>query len=193
MVNMMAKSYNKILKNYPEYITKEQFYQICNVSKKTALFYLENGLIPAIDSGKQTRRFKIATADVVVFLKKRDKNPERYRASPGWYRGNSGYKRKPPYALVPIDQSEKMGMFLERWLFDYPDLLKPEDVCKITGYSPKTTTAWCNSGKLHNFLIRRAFLIPKLSLIDFMMSDIFDGIKVKTDDYEIFLTDFQKL
>jgi hypothetical protein len=82
---------------------------------------------------------------------------------------------------------------LNRWLVEVPDLMKPGDVSKTTGYALNTVVDWCSSGRLHSYLIRRAFLIPKLSLIDFMVSDIFKGIKVKTDDYETFMANFQKI
>lgn len=189
---MMAKNYNRLFKEYPEHITKEQFYQICKVSKKTALYYLESGLVPAIDSGKQTRRFKIAITDVVAFLKQRDQNPNQYKASPGWYKGNSVYKRRPPYRFLVLEKNADTVVHLERWLSDYPDLMKPGDVAKATGYGVNTVVDWCSSGKLHNFFIRRAFLIPKLSLIDYMFSETFRGIKVKRNDYDSFLDDFQK-
>jgi len=189
-VIMMAKSYSKVLKEYPEYITKEQLYRICQVSKKTALYYLESGIIPAIDSGKQTHRFTIATKDVVAFLKKRDKNPALYRAQPGWYQGNSGYKRKLPYLLFPLERCETTKARLDRWLEDYPDLMKPTDITKATGYVLDTVIDWCSSDKLHHFIIRKAFLIPKLSLMDFMLSDDFKGIKVKRDEYDDFLSKF---
>lgn len=167
---MMAKNYSKILREYPEYFTKEQLYRICQVSKKTALYYLESGLIPAIDSGKQTHRFTIATKDVVVFLKQRDKNPACYRARPGWYQGNSGYKRALPFLIFPLERGKVTEARLTRWLEDYPDLMKPKDAAKVTGYMLDTIVDWCSSDKLHHFVIRKAFLIPKLSLMDFMMS-----------------------
>ena len=180
---MMAKSYNRILNEYPEYITKEQLYKICNVSKKTALYYLESGLLPCVDSGKKTRRFRIATQDVIVFLKKRDKNPEHYRAKPGWYKGT--HVKNLPYRIVQTTQSKKTESYLKRWLKEYPDVMKSDDVAKATGYALNTAIGWCSSKKLHHFLIRRAYLVPKLSLIDFMMSDAFDGIKVmKSEDEE---------
>lgn len=47
------KYYNEILQQYPEYITKDQMYRICHISKKTCLFLLESGLVPNIDSGKK--------------------------------------------------------------------------------------------------------------------------------------------
>ena len=64
---MITEKYcNEILQQYPEYITKDQMYRICHISKKTCLFLLESGLVPNIDSGKKTRRFKIKTVDVIT-------------------------------------------------------------------------------------------------------------------------------
>lgn len=162
---MMANRYDRLLKEYPEYITKEQLYQICNVSKKTALYYLESGLLPAIDNGKQTRRFKIAIVDVVPFLKARDKNLDDYGATPGWYRGNGGYRKNSTHHLVRVRRGKKTQARLSRWLNDYPDLLKPGDVSKVTEYTQATVHDWCSPGKLHHFCIRKAYLIPKLSLL----------------------------
>ena len=45
--------YEWVLDEYPEYITKEQLYKICKVSKKTAQKYLESGLIPSVCTGKK--------------------------------------------------------------------------------------------------------------------------------------------
>ena len=66
---MITEKYcNEILQQYPEYITKDQMYRICHISKKTCLFLLESGLVPNIDSGKKTRRFKIKTVDVIQYI-----------------------------------------------------------------------------------------------------------------------------
>lgn len=75
----------EILEQYPEYITKDQMYRICHISKKTCLFLLESGLVPNIDSGKKTRRFKIKTTDVIQYLHDRDDYPELYKAPDGFY------------------------------------------------------------------------------------------------------------
>ena len=135
---MMTNIYNRLFKEYPEYITKEQLYQICNVSKKTALYYLESGLLPAIDRGTQTHRFKIAIIDVVAFLNARDKNPDNYRATPGWYRGNGGYRKNSTYHLVRIRRGKKTEIRIALWLKDRPDLLTPMNVSQITGYAQAT-------------------------------------------------------
>ena len=88
--------YNEVLQSYPEYITKDQMYRICHIIKKTCLFLLESRLIPNIDSGKKTRRFKIKTTDVVEYLKDRDDYPELYKAPGVFYKGD-GYKKAPSF------------------------------------------------------------------------------------------------
>ena len=59
--------YESILREYPEVITKNQFYRIAHISKATALFLLQSGKVPCKDSGKKTRRYKISTDDVILY------------------------------------------------------------------------------------------------------------------------------
>ena len=59
---------------YPDVITKDQFYRICHISKKTASYLLDNGLVPCTNSGKQTRKYKIRLDDVIAFLDARENN-----------------------------------------------------------------------------------------------------------------------
>ena len=70
--------YSFLLNSYPEIVTKDQFYRICHISKKTAKYYLDNGFIPCVNSKKKTRRYKIKTQDIVSFLEDRDANPSKY-------------------------------------------------------------------------------------------------------------------
>ena len=100
---MITEKYcNEILQQYPEYITKDQMYRICHISKKTCLFLLESGLVPNIDSGKKTRRFKIKTVDVIQYLKDRDDYPELFKAPDGFYKGKGG-----DISVNPADKVER--------------------------------------------------------------------------------------
>ena len=45
--------YESIRREYPEVITKDQFYRIAHISKATALFLLQSGKVPYKDSGKK--------------------------------------------------------------------------------------------------------------------------------------------
>ena len=84
------KDYAYLRKEYPEIITKEQFYKIAHISKATALYLLTSGKVPCVDSGKKTRKYKIRLDDVIAYLVDRDLHPEKYHASDAWYKDRSG-------------------------------------------------------------------------------------------------------
>lgn len=52
----------------PDIITKDQLYQICHISKSTALYLLRSGKIPCEYTRKKTRCYKIKKADVITYL-----------------------------------------------------------------------------------------------------------------------------
>lgn len=78
----------------PDIITKDQLYQICHISKSTALYLLRSGKIPCEYTRKKTRCYKIKKADVITYLEKRKVFPESYSAPAGWYKGNYTVKMK---------------------------------------------------------------------------------------------------
>lgn len=191
---MITEQYcQEVLQQYPEYITKDQMYRICHISKKTCLFLLESGLVPNIDSGKQTRRFKIKTTDVIQYLKDRDDYPELYKAPDGFYKRN-GCKKAPAFDKVfTFDDLVRMRQFYEGLLAGYPDVMTVEQVAKFTGYCKNSVSNWCSKQELKNFLIRQRFRIPKEYLLDFLTSRYFIGIAVKSDKHREFNAQIRKL
>ena len=133
---MITEKYcNEILQQYPEYITKDQMYRICHISKKTCLFLLESGLVPNIDSGKKTRRFKIKTVDVIQYLKDRDDYPELFKAPDGFYKGKGGDKKAPSFDEVFTQEDLiRMRQYYERLLKNNPDVMSVEQVAQFTGW-----------------------------------------------------------
>ena len=100
--------YESIRCEYAEVITKAQFYRIAHISKATALFLLQSGKVPCKDSGKKTRRYKIRTYDVILYLIDREINPAKYRAPDCWYRERSGlYKSRVTYRNELSEMDEK--------------------------------------------------------------------------------------
>ena len=63
---------------HPDVMNKEQFYKLCHVSKKTALYLLKSGLIPSRCTGKRTRCCQIMKSDVIAFMEDRKVNPNKY-------------------------------------------------------------------------------------------------------------------
>ena len=140
-----SNSYQRILDEYPEYITKEQLYQICHISKKSAQNLLESGEIPCIDSGRKTHRFLIATADVVDYLQRRDSAPR-------------------PAADETAVEKIRAALAL------YPDVLSVAQVSELTGRRSSTVTKWCRLNYIENIYAGGKNHIPKASLADFLVS-----------------------
>ena len=66
----------KILEEYPNGMTKDQFYRVARINKQHAKYLLDSGLVPCINTGKKTRKYHIATHDVITYLCDREDNPE---------------------------------------------------------------------------------------------------------------------
>ena len=191
---MITEKYcREILEQYPEYITKDQMYRICHISKKTCLFLLESGLVPNIDSGKKTRRFKIKTTDVIQYLHDRDDYPELYKAPDGFYM-RDGCKKVPSFEDVFTKEDlTSMRQYYEMLLKDYPDVLNVRQVAQFTGYGESSVAKWCSKQELKNFFIRQKFQIPKEYLLDFLVSRYFIGIAVKSEKHKMFNEQLKKL
>lgn len=170
---MITEKYcNEILQQYPEYITKDQMYRICHISKKTCLFLLESGLVPNIDSGKKTRRFKIKTVDVIQYLKDRDDYPELFKAPDGFYKGKGGDKKAPSFDEVFTQEDLiRMRQYYERLLKNNPDVMSVEQVAQFTGYNKNSVSRWCGKKELKCFYIKQRYQIPKEYLLDFLVFD----------------------
>ena len=75
-----------IFDEYPDIMNKEQMYKVCGISKSTARYLLESGIIPCTDTGKKTHRFLIKKDDVIKYMKDRERCPDKYRAPALWYK-----------------------------------------------------------------------------------------------------------
>ena len=188
------KAYDEIRKQYPETISKDQFYRIAHISKATTLYLLQSGLVHCIDSGKKTRRYTIRMDDVIFYMIDREKHPEVYQAPVNWYKKRSGKKRSSAdcyrelseLSLRALKDRKAFRKFIEKRLEGYDDLMKVAEVMEVIGYSNTSIHRWCRDKKLKAFYVSSKFLIPKISLVDFLVSqDSFD-IKRKSKKH-IFL------
>ena len=179
------KYYEAIRREYPETISKDQFYRIAHISKATALHLLQNGLVPCKDSGKKTRRYTIRTDDVIFYMIDRELHPEVYHAPDNWYQGRSGhYTSRITYRTelnkLTDEELKAFRKLIEHELKSYGDLLTVVDVVDITGYCDTSLHRWISMKKLKAFNISGRFLIPKISLADFLISQYSFDITRKT-------------
>ena len=173
---------NEIIVNWdlvPDVINKDQLYQICHISKTTAMYLLRSGKIPCTYTGRKTRCYAIKKEDVKAYLEDRVVFPEAYSAPMGWY---SGKHQLPKIKLdMPKPIYEDMHAYYTDLLKNYDDVIPSADIVKLTGYSKSAVNGWCATGHLKAFQRRNMYFIPKIILVDFFCSQYFRTIIRKTD------------
>ena len=152
-------NYTLLFKPYPSYISKEQMRLICHISKQKARYLLKSGLVPCKDNGKRTRNYRIAIADVIAYLKDRDKNPAKYhfpkKLNDGQY--------KPEYI------ARMREYYIDKYR-EYPDVVKVCDLVDMLGYTQQTIIRWVSEKQITAFYRKRTYFIPKTCLVDYLVS-----------------------
>lgn len=156
----------------PQYMSKEQFYKKCHISKATALRLIEGGLVPAIDTHKQTNRYLISYKAVDFYLADREKHPEKYGYTFRYQKGHSKDSRK---------KSRDLRNLLKQLLEDFPGPFSVREAAGLLGYSEKTVCGWCKENQLSAIRISRKYYIPKKYLLDFVESPSFYRINNKSE------------
>ena len=177
----MEKSAIETIKaSYPKIISKDQLYRICHISKKTALYLLESGAIPSVNSGKKTRKYKIRLDDVITFLQEREINPLAFKPPENYYRGTNVVGSLRRRIFIPQELMPEAQTFFENQFRKYKEVLTTAEVNKATGYSQKTIIDWYEKKEIKCFLIKNKLYFPKEYLIDFLLSERCNGILRKS-------------
>lgn len=69
----MSNKYNYLKEQYPEIISVNQFYKICHIAKRSAVYLLKKGIVPYTDTGKKTWKYKILLSDAISYLIMRER------------------------------------------------------------------------------------------------------------------------
>ena len=152
-------------------------------------------VVPCKDTGKKTRRYTIRTDDIIFYLIDRELHPEVYRAPDRWYQERSGhYNSRVTYRneLTRLSEEERANFrkYMEDEFCQYGDLLTIVEVAEAIGYCDTSLHRWCNAKKLKSFNISGKFLIPKISLVDFLVSQYSFDITRKTWKHTLLIKGF---
>lgn len=175
----------------PDVITKEQFYQICHISKTTARYLLQSGKVPCQNTGKQTRCYQIRKEDVQEYLHKRGMYPENYSAAPGWYGTKRSKSVGMPRKLSP-ETLDRLHSYYTALLVSCPDVMATNEIVALTGYCKTTVNKWCCENRMPHFVRHRTNYIPKAFLIDFFCSEEFRTVSRKSKWHIRTLRDFNQ-
>ena len=181
--------YQYIRKQYPEIITKDQLYRICRISKRKALWLLENGVIPCEDSGKKTRRFRIRLEDVIEFLERRDAGNLDVILPQGIFSSASHPVCRP---RTYLDSEELCTFILAEW-DDQPDMLTVRETAELCGYSIHTVNGWVRKGSVASVAYHGANLVSKDSLAEWLASKEGQGIGHMSEVHWGLMEEFQRV
>ncbi|WP_409969928.1 helix-turn-helix domain-containing protein [Bengtsoniella intestinalis] len=170
--------YERLLQKYPDYISKEQFYKICHISKSTALQLFQSNLVPVIDTKRKTRRYFIAKKDVIIYLRERNSDPEKYHITRcKWMQSyeSSGH--------LTDARSRRIKVYITgQWQLE-SDVLTVADLRRLLGYQLQTIRKWLSDGTLASFKLGHIYYIPKQYAIDFVGSQTFYAFTRKTKEH----------
>lgn len=175
--------YDKLaFRSLPDVISKEQMRIACHISKRTALYLLQSGLIPCKTTGKKTRCYSIQKADVIKFIKKCERNPIKYKPPENWY---ADADRPHIIRCLPSKMPTKSHFkaYYKNALADYSDVMDVTDIVEFTGYNRRTVGTWCRKGYLKYISKTNKFHIPKCFLIEYMSSDSYNKTNRKTKEH----------
>lgn len=172
----MKTNYSYLLEEYPSTISMDQLYKICHISKRKASWYLENGVIPCEDSGKQTRRYTIKITDVIRFLEKQDAGKLPKLPPPGIFASQSSYKR---INYKKVRPSAFSSLLKKLWVRQ-PDVINALQVAVLLGYQSTTINKWIRDGKLEAIAYHGAYLIPKEWLIKYLAATVNENRAAKS-------------
>lgn len=188
------KSYENLRKQYPEHISLDQLHRICRIAKRSARYLVENGIIPATDTGNKTWRWKIAIDDVIDYLRRRDKfgsmiptdavnNKENKNCATG--------SRHSFAQLVTTGQEHMVVDYFAHLCTEYPDVLSVFDIAEITGLRKNSLLKLLKSGHIKSIASSPKYIIPKAYFLEFIASQRFLDIRSNSERFVMLINGFE--
>lgn len=151
-----------------ESVSKEEFYKLCRISKKTAYKLIKSGRVKAIKRNCASRHcYEIPISEI-----ERLESIRRYLKK------------------LREEEISKVKEYYSKKLKNYPDVITSEDVQAITGYAKETVRRWIQDGKLVGMVYKSKYVIAQKDFLDFVTSSHYVGITRKSREH---LSDFIKL
>ena len=189
---MEEDKYRELRKRYPKYVSKEQLRIICRIAKRTAKYLLDNGIIPCEDTGKKTRRYRIALKDIIAYMQQRDNTGNSlvpHGEASSKQKRASGKKESYMQAIL-LGQEDEVRQYFEYIFSDFPDVLNSYDVTEMTGLSHATVQRLLRTGAIRSWFIDQKHMVPKAYMLDFVSSPKFLSMQSNSIDFKRILGGF---
>jgi len=190
------EKYNALKNRHADFLSLDELSRVCKIAKKSARYLVEHGVIPAIDTGKQTWRYKISIDDVITYLKRREQVgsmiprgmvSSRPKIRKKGVMGN----RKSFSQLVAPGQESEVAQYFEYIYADCDEILTTYDLAEMTGLNQSTVTKLLKAGKIKSLEGRPKYLVPKQYLLEFVITQRFIDAKTKSETFMKILGGFE--
>jgi len=163
------KKYENLKTKYNEHISLDQLRVICKIAKRSARYLVENGIIPAVDTGRKTWRYQIAIDDVIEYLHRRDREGSLIPAGATSSRVSSDSKRS--YSqIVARGQEREVAKYFTEVYVDYPDVLTTDNMAAMVGMHKKSFMRILKGGHIKVLASEPRYIVPKVYFWDFIAS-----------------------
>jgi len=152
----MKYSYEEIAK-LPDRLSLEDFRVVFHISKRTARYYLQSGLVKCEINGKKTHCYTIQKSDLMAGLKEYEKYPCKFYIPKEFYNGGKYHKGKMHIlTYLPDDdlQNPVTKDYYEKKMADLPGLFCSAQIADVTGYDQKAIRTWCVEKRIKCFNVR---------------------------------------
>jgi excisionase family DNA binding protein len=164
---------------------------ICRIAKRTASYLVTNGIIPSIDTGRRTWRYKILIDDVITYLRQREQKGSGIPK--GAVNSREPKRRKTSFSqyIAPGDEQEVVRYFADICA-DHTDVLTTDDMAAMTGLHKKSFQRIIESGDIRFLTVGRRYFIPKAYFLEFVASRRFIDAWSNSEGFIKVLEGFQE-
>ena len=187
----------EVLKNrYADFLSLDDLYKVCKISKKSARYLVEHGIIPATDTGKKTWRYKIAVDDVITYLKQREKfgsmiPPGAVSSRQKHRNGAAASSRKSFSQIVTEGQESEVAEYFSYIYAKYTEVLTTVDIIEMTGLNKSTVLNLLKAGHIKSLTDTPKYLVPKEYLLEFVVSRQFIEARTNSELFKKILGGFE--
>ena len=178
------KNYEELRTQYPEYISLDQFYRICKIAKRSAIYLIQHGIVPSITTDKKTWRYKIKIDDVITYLQCRDEVGSMIPRGAATSRKKKFRRTKTFYQLIKPGKEYQALKYFEHIYSEYTDVLTTADIIEMTGLNKSTVLKLLKSEKIKSMPNSPKYIIPKKYLLEFLITPRFIESNTISETYK---------
>ena len=187
------KKYESLKTQYPAYVSLDQLRVICKIAKRTARYLVENDIIPSIDTGRKTWRYKISIDDVIAYLRHHERKGSMVPVGAVSSRKTKTKRRRSFSQAVDSGQEKEVVEYFKHTYADYPDVLTTYDLAEMTGLHKKSFQRIIGAGHIKVLTSSpRYIIIPRVFFLEFIASRRFIDAWSNSDEFIKVLEGFEE-